>query len=241
MTKARTIGLWVGTLGLVGGCSSGGGGSAASPCPITSPEFICNPSGFAFVSTALVGSDACNGPVAFCPIDGGPLAGATTAHLSHPEPGKVCMSGTVSTFGWAQIGLGFTVDNATGTQVLKTFNANAMGITQMAFTIDSPPSGGVTVDAAITTSLVCPDSGADCFTYGFTLMTAPLSNIPLSITTPGPVVAPFINFEQTRAGVTQTFDTSALDHVVFDVGAGDFDFCVRDFKFLDANGVEVKP
>ena len=71
-------------------------------------------------------------------------------------------------------------------------------------------------------------------------MTAPLSNVPLTITAPGPQVAPFADFEQTRPGVTQTFDTSALEHIEFGVGQrGDYDFCVHDFKFLDAAGNEV--
>jgi len=83
----------------------------------------------------------------------------------------------------------------------------------------------------------------DCLTYGFNLMTAPLSNIPLTITAPGPVVAPFVDFQQTRSGVSQTFDTSAIQHIEFGVGPepGDYDFCLSDFKFLDAAGNEVKP
>jgi hypothetical protein len=74
-------------------------------------------------------------------------------------------------------------------------------------------------------------------------MTAPLSNVPLTVTQPGPQVAPFANFEQTRSGVSQTFDTTALQHIEFGVGPaqGDYDFCLSDFKFLDAAGNEVKP
>ena len=72
-------------------------------------------------------------------------------------------------------------------------------------------------------------------------MTAPLSNVPVTISAPGPQVAPFADFEQTRSGVSQTFDTSALQHFVFAVGPGDYDFCLQDFRFLDAAGNEVKP
>ena len=151
------------------------------------------------------------------------------------------MSGTVATDGWAQIVLQFAAFNKEFTKIVKTFDADARGITQAAFTIDSPPSGGVAVGAAITTNLECPAAGFDCITYGFGLMTAPLSNIPVTITASGPQVAPFANFEQTRSGVSQTFDTSALQHIVFGVEMGDYDFCLQDFRFLDAAGNEVKP
>jgi hypothetical protein len=35
--------------------------------------------------------------------------------------------------------------------------------------------------------------------------------------------------------------TRALDEMGFDVAPGDFDFCVRDFQFLDASGAVVEP
>ena len=151
--------------------------------------------------------------------------------MTQPQAGQLCLSGTVATGGWAQIGLQYAVYNLDPIRIVKTFDADARGITQAAFTIDSPPSSGVTVTAAVTTNLECPASGFDCFTYGFELMTAPLSNIPLTITAPGPQNAPFANFEQTRSGVSQTFDTSALQYLFFGVGPGDYAFCLQDFSF----------
>jgi len=35
------------------------------------------------------------------------------------------------------------------------------------------------------------------------------------------------------------FDPSLLDMVSFSVGPGDYNFCIRDFRFLDASGQEV--
>lgn len=35
--------------------------------------------------------------------------------------------------------------------------------------------------------------------------------------------------------------TSKLDALVFHVGPGAYDFCVHDFKLLDAQGTEVRP
>ena len=242
MMKRISMGLLAGTLALGTAC----GGSNQDPNCTSLDGFACHPSGFPFVEAAAIATDLCGGYTAFaCPLATNPPPGATTATLTQPQAGKVCLAGTVASGGWAQIVLQFAVwTDKQFTKILKTFDAEARGITQVAFTIDSPPSAGVTVDAAITTGLECPDSpGFGCITYGFNLMTAPLSNIRLTITQPGPQIAPFADFEQTRSGVSQTFDTSALHHIEFGVGPapGDYDFCLRDFRFLNAAGNEVKP
>jgi len=236
MIKRLSIGFLAGMLGLGAAC----GGSSVDDPNCNAEGFICHPSGLAFVEVAGPASDLCGGYVE-CDLAKNPPAGSTTATLTQPQGGTVCLSGTVATGGWAQIVLQFALFNEQSTKILKTFDADARGITQAAFTIDSPPSGGIGVSAAVTTSLDCPMSGFDCFTYGFQLMTAPLSNIPVTITAPGPQVAPFANFEQTRSGVSQTFDTSALQYLFFGVPSGDYDFCLQDFRFLDAAGNEVKP
>jgi lysophospholipase L1-like esterase len=129
------------------------------------------------------------------------------------------------------------VKNQDRTEVLKKFDAKDLGITQVAFSIDSPPSGGVDVSAAITTATSCPGDSFGCFTYGFDLMTAAGSSVPADYTTPGRVIAPFANFIQAIG--TQSFDTSALEHLVFGVASGSYNFCIHDFKFLDAQGNEV--
>ena len=36
-----------------------------------------------------------------------------------------------------------------------------------------------------------------------------------------------------------SFDTRALNDILFEVNPGTFDFCVHDFQFLDANGAVV--
>lgn len=243
MMKRLSMGLLVGALGLGSGCGSGGSGNCVNDGVIPAGEgrIICDPSGFSFVQQAP-------GLTANCGAPGGPLggpcnlpAGTTTPTLSQPVPGKLCLAGTESAGGQAFLGLYFTDYSGDLTKVLKTFNADARGITQLRFTIDSPPSGGVWVDASVITSLDCQGGPLDCGTHGFTLMTAPLSNVPLNIVQPGPQVAPFVSFAQTNPAVTQTFDTSALDGFNFWVGAGAYDFCIEDFKFLDAAGNEVKP
>jgi len=233
--RRLSFALLLGALALNQACGS----TASEPpnyCKDTAGT-LCNPRGVPFVQFALVATDACSG--ALCPS---PPLSATTATLSQPESGKLCLSGTVATGGYVVLNLEFTKFNQDNSKVLAKFDAAARGITQVAFTLDSPPSAGLTLGAAITTSLDCPATPLDCFTYGFEFMTAPLSNVPVRFTEIGPQTAAFSCFEQTRSGVSQTFDTSALEFVSFNsVGPGDYDFCFHDFKLLNAAGAEVKP
>ncbi|MEP6654681.1 MAG: hypothetical protein ABJA82_15065 [Myxococcales bacterium] len=237
MTKQLLMSVLLGTVGFVAGCGSNGT-TAAHSC-VSAEGLICQPSGFPFVTLAGASSDACAGSrLGTCPD---PPLSATTARLSTPEAGKLCLSGTVAANdGWAKIVFVFTAFNLERSKVLKVFDADALGITQVAFTIDSPPNGGVTIDAAVVTATDCPAGPRDCFTQGFDLMTPTQTGILESFTAPGPQVALFTNFKQTRAGVSQIFDTSALQHLEFIVGQGVYNFCIHDLKFLDAAGNEVK-
>ncbi len=201
--------------------------------------FLCAPKGLAFTAVALGVSDACGGLIGDCP---NPPPGSTTARLTQPESGKICMAGVVKPGGWADLVLAFTLySDSTGTKVLKKFDADARGITQVGFTIDSPPRGGIKLEAAVTTQLECPGDPMACFTYGFSFRSAAEVDAPMSFTEPGPQVAPFTRFKQGRPGVSQVFDTTALENISFGVGPGEYDFCIRDFKFLDAAGNAVVP
>jgi hypothetical protein len=239
--------LLMGAIALAGGCGSNGstardGGDAAPPtCVDHAGLLICQPTGFPFVTIAGATSDACAGSrLGEC---ASPPLSATTASLTQPATGKLCLSGTVASDGYAKIVLVFTTFNLERTKVLKVFNADALGITRTAFTIDSPPSGGITIDAAVVTATDCPASPGDCFTQGFDLMTDSQTSVLKVFTTPGPEVAPLTDFQQTDTGVSQTFDTSALHHLelISGQGQGDYNFCVHDFTFLNAAGEEVKP
>lgn len=240
MMKRLSMGLLVGTLGL--GCGSGGGDqSCLNDGVIPAGEsVICHPPAFPFVQIApgLTASCDSGGPgAALC----NPPTGTTMPTLSQPVAGKLCLSGTEVGNGLAFLGLYFTEYNRDLTKVLKTFDADLRGITQVAFTIDSPPSGGVWVDGSIVTSFDCPTGVLGCAAHGFKLMTAPLSNVPLRITESGPQVAPFASFQQMAPNPSRPFDTTVLDGFNFWVGAGDYDFCIHDFRFLNAAGIEVKP
>jgi len=248
--KAVTAGGASGTGGATGtGGASNAGGVSGGPdanlsttfpaCPSSDPSYICNPSGFPFVQLSLAVSDLCNGPVASCALGNSVPTGETSAILSQPVAGTLCLSGVVSPGGWAQLALGFSEPKPDGTGILRKFDASALGISQVQFTIDTPPSSGLVVDAAITISDSCPSNPLDCFTNGFELMTAPGSSVAVNITTSGTVPAPFANFKQTVNG--HGFDTSALDHMSLNLSSqGPFNFCIHDFKFHDALGNEVR-
>ena len=103
MTKRLSMGFLAGMLGLGAAC----GGSSSSSSSVKDPAcniagFICQPSGLPFVEVAGIASDLCGGyPV--CDLAKNPPAGSTTATLTQPQAGKVCLSGTVATGGWGQI------------------------------------------------------------------------------------------------------------------------------------------
>jgi hypothetical protein len=220
--------------GSPGGTSgTGGAGSPVvyPPCssgePWTVTDGICAPSGFPFVQYAFAHSNLCSGVCPTSPV-------GTTIRLSQPAAGTLCVSETNPNSGdITGILVGFTVFSTEGVsatyrKVLKMFNADLLGITQFRFTIDNPPPGGVGVGADTIHSTEC--AALDCLWFGFT--------VPNRITASGTRTVAFTDFV---ADPVRRFDTRGLDEIGFDVGPGDFDFCLRDFQFLDAQGVEVKP
>jgi len=239
--------------GASGGGSAGTGGASSATDAQVEPSFVppacvsganekrCAPSGFPFVKFAVANSDACLPSATSCPLPETAPPGDTTARLSQPEAGTLCFAGTVKPGGWALLVLNFPKVNIDRTRILETFDADALGITQAAFTITSPPSQGLRMSGGTTKVLECP-SPDRCLISGFSLMTAPDSPVPVSIAMPGPWSAPFANFRQTdptQGDPSQKFDTKALHFLAFDPGVGPYDFCVRDFRFLDANGDAV--
>jgi hypothetical protein len=238
MIKRLSMGLLIGALGLGFGCGSTASTPQAKECK---PGFICPPvgssflPGFPFVAAAGAVSDSCNGLVAECP---NPPVGTTTANLTQPKSGTVCLSGTVETGGWAGLLLPVSTVSPDGSQFLTTLDAAARGITQFNATIDSPLTGGVTVGATTVPPppVDCPN--ASCF-VNFNLVTAPGSGMSQTFAQPGAVVAPFGGFERSPA---TTFDTTSVEGVQFNpAAAGEYAFCISDLKFLDAAGNEVQP
>lgn len=240
MPTRSSTGLLIGVLALGAGCGSS---SSDSNC-VDEDGWICRPSGVPFVQVALAVSDLCGGVVAWCPLAKNQPPGTTTAKLTQPESGKLCLSGSLAPGGWVSMVLAFPLANRDGSRIFKTFDADALGITQAVFTIDSPPAAGLGAGAAVTgKNLVCAP-GQICYDYGFVLM-QPNSTVPVSIQQAGPQVAPFADFRQTDASMSANFDTTRLHGLSLGFGtgggeAGSYDFCLH-LEFLDAAGNEVTP
>lgn len=185
---------------------------------------ICRPSGFPFAVAAFAHSNTCRG---VCP---GTAPAGTTFRLTQPQAGTLCLSGTNPTDTTA-LALGYTVfstdmPSPISEKVWSRFNADVKGITQVKFSIDTPPPAGLIVGADTIHSDLC--QMLDCITFGFTL--------PTPITASGTTTAALADFTITPP---QIFDTRSLDGIDFEVPAGAFDFCVHDFQFLDAAGNAV--
>jgi hypothetical protein len=234
--NATGMGAAGGTSGTVGTVGTGGASvatDAGAPTAAVSPPCTadangpCAPSGFPFANFSFAHSDACSGPCTATSPTG------TTIRFSQPKAGTLCLSGTNPTLTGTGLTLIFTVFSSQVfpgyMKVLNGFfNADLLGIRQFRFTIDNPPSAGVSVGADTIHSTEC--AGVDCLWFGFT--------VPNRITQSGTSTVAFTDFV---ANPVRRFDTRGLDAIGFDVEPGDFDFCVRDFHFLDINGAEVKP
>jgi hypothetical protein len=199
-----------------GGSNIGGesGGAGAQPCQ---EGFICQPSGFPFVGLTFAHSDHCSG--ADCPL------------LTQPEPGTLCLSGAAPVAGADPH---FPLIFGDG-GLLPPFDAAALGITQVSFTIDSPPPAGVFVEGGIVwrESVDCRVDPRSCIQFGFYLP---------PITEAGTTIAAFTDFVQRDpASPYQSFDPQKLSTLKFGVHEGAYSFCLRDFKFLDAADHEVVP
>ena len=126
------------------------------------------------------------------------------------EPGKACMSGTVS-------------EMATFILAFGEIDATELGITQVGYTIESPPPGGLGPAAGAWGTEIEPTP------YLF-LDTAP-------ITTSDPVTLALSSLES-------GFDPTRMVGIQFFLPFHthtDYDFCVTDVKFLNESGDEVHP
>lgn len=198
-----------------------------SPCEARD-GLVCAPPGFPFVVSAVAVTDYCltdpNKPSS-CPATTIPPAGRTTARLTEPAAGTLCMAGTVPADGWAVLALRFfDTLNLDGTFV-TSFHPVRTGITALGVTIDSPPSGGVKLSRI----------GG----YLFGLTSNP--DVPLVVTAPVSLILPLSNFVLEGSNPPVTSPPDDVQTLGFNIYAGDYDFCVHDFKMLDASGNQVAP
>jgi len=207
----------------------------------TGLDVIEYPEGFPFAVAAGTISDLCSDTLSqSCKLAEYPPPGASLIELRQPEPGRLCMTGNVGKSGWADLALGYSVYGGDGIE--QVFDADALGITQVRFKLENPPSTGVFIGGAVVKNTHCPVApGRECRAMGFSL-TDPKSNTVLKFTKSAEIVMPFADFVQQRAGEMRDFDTSKLDGFFFSVGpAGPVNFCLSDFEFLDKDGNVVTP
>jgi hypothetical protein len=206
------------------GATAGSGGMLA--CPDFLGVQVGGPSAVPGVGP---GSGCGNGSCFGCitPIEGMSFAvgmfsitddsGVTAASL-RTEPGLACAKGT--SVGWAILEL--VVGRKT-----TVFDAAALGITQLRFTVETPPSSGLVPQIAAQLPDMSPN--------GFELMAGGQSVSIASTSTKTVFLAEFqsqdFTLDPTRL-LSVGFTVSTVEH---------YDFCIRDLKFLDANGAEVLP
>lgn len=213
-----------GSSGAGGSNTSGAGGASDEEpgCVSDGENVLCAPPGFPFVSRTFAVTESCAGSGCVPP----------NPSVTQPETGTLCISGTAPAYGSAGFPLVLLLTSPDFGALLQAFDADALGITDVSFTIDSLPEGGIIVDAGIVPDADC-SSTFDCVAFGFTLP---------RITEAGTMTVPLVDFLQSvPASPFQAFDTSAISHIGFTAGEGPYDFCVRDFKFLDAAGDEINP
>ena len=220
---ATCVGGSAGTSGSGTGADSGAGGAPddAPGCVSDGENVLCAPAGFPFVTRTFADTESCTGSACAPP----------NPTLTQPEAGTLCISGTAPDGGYAGFPLILLLTTPDFGTLLRAFDADARGIIGVSFTIDPLPEGGVMVDAGVVRA-DCSNT-FECVGFGFKLP---------RIVDPGTTTVPLVDFLQSDARSSyQIFDTSALSHIGFSVGEGPYDFCVRDFKFLDAAGDEIKP
>ena len=158
------------------------------------------------------------------------------AEVRSTEAGTVCMSGTNAggvalDFALADSEAPFTILAANEPLVLtaaQLFHAEDLGITGLSFTVETPPSTGVSISIAMW----------DLDRGGPSWAAPEVDGNPVVITTSGMTTTlAFADFVTEDAAFT--FDANAFSQLSFSVGQGSYDFCVSNLKFLDANGDEV--
>src|SRR5450631_2539562 len=109
----------------------------------------------------------------------------------------------------------------------KLFDAPALGITQLEFTVETPPSTGLVPAIA--------SEGPDTHPIGFALTSGGQEVSIRSTSTSRVSISDYTDPDH-------TLDPSRILSFGFTIGQTEqYDFCIRNLRFLDANGLEVLP
>lgn len=227
--------IWVGVLmgiGLQPACGGGGPQEQSTPVCSGQPTKECGlkVDDGSFVQKTLPVTD-----------------GVSTGQVRY-TPGRFCMSGKqdpgATNKNWGSLLVLLLAPDAP-VGIAAPFTAAARGITQVQFTIDPAPLSGLTVAFSSiqrADCLIIPD----CFT------TAPFEltddgSTPTVIEDSVTVTASLMSFVQPNWGnPALAFDSDLIAGLQFEPQQlpgvdADYDFCIRDLKFLDAAGREVSP
>jgi hypothetical protein len=136
-------------------------------------------------------------------------------------------------------------------RIVSPFNADALGITQIQFTLEIRPVPGVapgTIPVVVALNGVldldgCPGVPSACVTPHPFMLTNEIGAQEL-ISATRAITAPVSAFIDLWG--SQTLETTRMNALMFGVGARQgtspgYEFCVHGLQFLDANGNEVVP
>jgi hypothetical protein len=226
------LGALAGLMALNQACGSSGPGEQTTPVCMGPPTESCilAVDGHPFVHAAGTITD-----------------GVSTGKVRHAG-GRFCLSGRLdpgpTNANWgAFLALFLTHGDAQG--IPAPFDAPAFGITQVQLTIEQPPVAGLVIQLSAV-------QRADCLAIPDCLTPAPFeladgNGDQMIVEEPGTITAPFTSFVQPSWGdASLAFDPSlvATMRVVPLTLPGvvlDYDFCVRDVRFLDGGGRVVAP
>jgi len=191
-----------------------------------------------FVAVTFWTSDAC--PSQRTGV--APMPSSTITRLTH-EPGKICMSGQVTT-GYAELFLDFSGNNPNGTQPPEQpadpLDAAGLGISQLRFTLDSPPASGLAANLASVLVPGCYGRPNDCLHAGYYVMREDMPGVPTRLDQAGTHTLRIADFQAAPwVDPTRELDTSRLAFLAFEIGIGDYDFCIHDLELLDDAGSPV--
>ena len=157
--------------------------------------------------------------------------GVANAQLRNPEPGKVCMRGTMGRFGAAAIT--FIVSPIVSDfppAVSDPFDLQALDIQTIEFTVTNAPSGGVWLELRGLVDTEC-EPGFYCL--------GPVFSLPNAFKN-GTVRAEIAEFEPADPGPRRILSVYFWGRSAVPLPTN-YDFCVQDVKFFDSRGELVMP
>ena len=188
------------------------------------------------------------GPLADMPF----IAGILTGQIDDPaagalelvEPGQVCMAGTLEPSDWAQMVLSTAPRTADGRTVGPGLDPAALGIVAVRLRLTPPDQGRMTLLADVVMQCECPAHPYECVQGGRYTLGNSDHSAPLRFTEPTTIIAPLADFVPNELS-EPLVGHRPIAHFLLELEsteeAFDYEFCVSDVEFLDANGNVVSP